>query len=75
MSESRWPVWKLAILLYPFAAAAVAINLFLVFLMAPVIGIAPLTPYASIIGGLVLGIPATWASGRWVRHMMDEADS
>ena len=27
--EHRWPVWKLAALLYVFAAGAVAINLFM----------------------------------------------
>lgn len=71
----RWPVWKLGVLLYPFAAGAVAINLFMLSLMAQVIGFTALSPHASIVGGLVLGVPAAWASGRWARQLMDQADS
>ena len=75
MSEGRWPVWKLAILLYPFTAGAVAINLFLLSLMGQAIGLPALSPNASVIGGVVLGVPAGWASGKWARHLMDQADS
>ena len=75
MTEGRWPVWKLAILLYPFTAGTVAINLFLLFLMLQFVGISALSPVASLIGGLILGIPTTWAAGKWARHLMDEADS
>ena len=75
MSDARWPVWKLSLLLYPFAAGAVAINLFLLFLMLQAIGITAISPNVSVIGGILLGIPAAWASGRWARHLMDEADS
>ena len=74
MSDARWPVWKLAVLLYPFVAGTVAINLFLLFLMLQVMGIPALSPETSILGGLILGLPATWAAGKWLRHLMDEAD-
>lgn len=69
-----WPVWKLAVLLYPLAAGAVAVNLFMLALMGRAIGLAELSPVTSVILGLVLGIPAAWATGRWVRRLMDEAD-
>ena len=69
-----WPVWKLALLLYPFAAGAVAINLFLIGLMTQAIGLRALSPLESTIGGIVLGIPATWLAGRWVRGLIDEAE-
>lgn len=75
MSDARWPVWKLAALLYPFVAGAVAINIFLLFLMLQVLGLDALSPEASVLGGLLLGVPATWLAGRWVRHLMDEGDS
>ena len=68
-------MWKLSVLLYPFAAAAVAINLFMLALMAQAIGLPALSPVASIIGGIILGVPAAWASGRWVRRLIDEADT
>ncbi|MBT8455393.1 MAG: hypothetical protein KJO15_04755 [Alphaproteobacteria bacterium] len=72
---TRWPVWKLSLLLYPFAAGAVAINLFMLCLMGQVFGLQALSPINSIIGGVVLGVPAAWASGIWARSMMDKADS
>lgn len=75
MKDDRWPIWKLAMVLYPFAAGAMAVNLFMASLIGPAIGFEPLSPNVSIIGGLILGVPAAWAAGRWARHMMDEADS
>ncbi len=74
-AERRWPIWKLAILLYPFAAGAAAINLFLLFLMLQAVGITAISPMASVWGGLALGFPAAWASGKWARTLMDRADS
>ena len=73
----RWPVWKLALLLYPFAAAAVAFNLFLLGLIARFAGWPQwqLSPVAALLWGLPLGVPAGWAAGRWVRRLMDEADA
>ncbi|MFK7837340.1 MAG: hypothetical protein AB8B60_14070 [Sulfitobacter sp.] len=73
-AERPWPVWKLALLLYPFAAGAVAINLFMAFLVGPVVGIEPISPVTALIWSVPLGIPATWAAARWARRLMDEAD-
>jgi len=70
----RWPVWKLALLFYPFAAAAVAINLFMLGLVAQVAGFDALSPDASLGWAVPLGVPATWLAGRWVRRLMDEAE-
>jgi len=71
--NKRWQVWKLALLLYPFATGALAINLFLVGLMAQAAGFANLPPLAALWISLPLGVPATWLAGRWVRRLMDEA--
>lgn len=71
----RWPVWKLALLLYPFAAGAVAINLFLLGLIFHVTGWQAIEPVTALIWSVPLGVPATWFAGRWVRGLMDEADS
>lgn len=73
-SEGRWPVWKLGLLLYPFAAAAVAINLFLAGLMGQAIGLQALSPQLALILSVPLGWPAAWAAGRWVRGLIDEAE-
>jgi hypothetical protein len=69
----RWPVWKLAILLYPFAATAVWINLFMLSLLLSWLGLPVLSPHLAAALALPLGIPATWAAGRWIRSLMDQA--
>ncbi|MEM9576866.1 MAG: hypothetical protein AAF999_07615 [Pseudomonadota bacterium] len=75
MSDSSpWPIWKLAVLLYPFAAGAVAINLFLVGLLGPVLGLPALTPWQALIASMFLGVPAAWGFARWVRGLIDEAE-
>jgi len=72
-ASGRWPVWALA--LYPFAAGAVAIDVFFVGLMAQAVDAPAIGPVASLALGGVLGAPAGWLSGRWVRRLMDEADA
>lgn len=72
--DGRWSITKLAVMLYPFAMGAVAINLFLLGLMWQVFGWPALSPLVSVILAVPLGIPASWASARWVRGLMDEAD-
>ncbi len=66
-------MWKLAVLLYPFAAAAVAINLFMLGLLGPSLGLPALPPVMALWLSLPLGVPAGWAAGRWARHLMDRA--
>ena len=73
-TEGRWPVWKLAALLYPATALAVAINLFLAGLIAHGVGFTAIPPVTALIWSVPLGVPATWLAGRWVRGLMDEAD-
>ncbi|MDZ4313085.1 MAG: NnrT protein [Cypionkella sp.] len=66
--------WLTAIL-YPFGAGAMAVNLFFASLIASWLGSPVLTPVQSVIGGAVLGIPATWAFARHIRRLMDKADT
>lgn len=75
MTEGRWPVWKLGVLLYPFVALAVAINLFLIGLMWQAVGLPAIAPVTALKWCVPLGVPATWAAAKWVRHLMDEADA
>lgn len=72
--DDRWPIWKLALLLYPFAAAAVAINLFMLSLMWQVAGLAALSPSLALALCVPLGLPASWAAARWVRSLIDRAE-
>ena len=71
--DDRWPVWKLGLLLYVFAAGAVAINLFMLGLMIQPLGLAALSPVMALALSGILGIPAAWLAGRWVHSLLDEA--
>ena len=72
--HTGWPLWKLGLLLYPFATSAVAINLFMLGLMAPAIGIAALTPETTLLLSLPLGLPFTWAAALWIRRLIATAE-
>lgn len=72
--EGRWSVTKLGVVFYPFSAAAVAINLFMLGLLGPAVGLPAIDPINAIIWSIPLGIPATWLIGKWIRSLMDEAD-
>ncbi len=65
---------RLALLLYPFTAAAVAINLFMVGLMWQRLGLPAIPPKLALLLAVPLGVPATWAAARWVRGLIDEAE-
>ncbi|WP_310620587.1 hypothetical protein [Flexibacterium corallicola] len=68
-----WSNRKLAIVLYPFVTATVAINLFFAALIGTFADLPALTPVMSLWLSLPLGIPATWASVKWVRSLLRQA--
>ena len=72
--DGRWPVWWLALLIYPFAAAAAAINLFMLALMGRAVGLASLSPPAALVFGAALGVPAAWWCARRLQWLMDQAE-
>jgi len=65
----------LGLLLYPFTAAAVAINLFLLGLLGQSVGLPALSPLQSLVWALPLGLPATWAVARWVQGLIARAEA
>lgn len=69
-----WSVRKLAVVFYPAAAAAVAINLFLLGLLWQTIGWPAMPPVDAILWSIPLGVPAAWLCAKWIRSLMDEAD-
>ena len=69
------PSWRLVAALYPFGAGAAAVNLFFASLIASWIGWPVLSPYQAVGGGLVLGVPATWAFARHLTQLMRRADA
>jgi hypothetical protein len=69
------PGWRLLAAIYPFAAGAAAVNLFFATMILSWIGWPVLTPVQSLLGGLALGLPATWAFARHIRRLMAEAEA
>ena len=65
---------RLTLVLYPFGAGAMAVNLFFASLIWSWVGWPVLTPVQSVLGGLVLGIPATYAFACHIRALMTKAD-
>jgi hypothetical protein len=68
------PGWRLLALVYPFAAGAAAVNLFFLSLILSWLGAPVLTPGLAVLGGTLLGLPATWAFARHIRRLMATAE-
>lgn len=65
---------RLMLILYPFAAGAVAINLFMLGLMGQAVGLPALAPMVALGLAMPLGVPATWAFAVWVKGLIDRAE-
>ncbi|WP_371227257.1 hypothetical protein [Roseovarius sp. 2305UL8-3] len=74
MSKQTKVTPKLFLLLYPFTALAVAINLFMLGLMWQTVGLPMISPVAALIACVPLGLPANWWITRWVQGLIDEAE-
>lgn len=58
---------------YPFAASAAAVNVYFVSLILSWLGLPVVTPAHAVLGGVVLGLPATWAFARHIHRLMEKA--
>lgn len=65
---------KLALILIPFVWGAIAINLFMLALMAQALGWPNLSPWATMAVAVPLTLPGTWLATRWVGGLLDEAE-
>lgn len=72
--KTWWDNARLAVLLYPFAFSAMAINIFLLGLMGQSLSLPALSPVTSLCLGLIAGVPAACLSGRWVRSLIERAE-
>ncbi|MBW4982279.1 NnrT protein [Mameliella sp. CS4] len=68
------PSWNLLAGLYPFGAGAMAVNLFFASLIGSWVGWPVLTPWQAVAGGLVIGLPATYAFACHIAGLMQKAD-
>lgn len=66
---------RVTLLLYPFGAGAAAVNLFFASLILSWVGLPVLTPVWSVLGGMVLGLPATHLFAAHILRLMDEAET
>jgi hypothetical protein len=66
---------RLTLILYPFGAGAMAVNVFCASLIWSWIGWPVLTPVQSVMGGLVVGMPATLVFASHIRRLMAQADA
>ena len=68
------PGWRLLAALYPFAAGAMAVNLYFLSLALSWVGLPVLSPTQAVLGSLTLGAAADWAFARHLCRLMAEAD-
>lgn len=74
MTSARWSVWQITLVLFPFGAGAVAVNIFFASLISSWLGCPVISPQQAIAAGAIAGIPATYWFARHIRKLMDEAD-
>lgn len=67
------PGWRLLGAIYPFAAGAAAVNVYFLSLILNWLGLSVVTPAQAVLGGVVLGLPATWAFARHIHRLMAKA--
>ena len=61
-------------MLYPFGLGAMAVNLFFAALIGSWLGLPVLTPVQSVLGGALLGVPASWLFAGYITRLMAKAD-
>lgn len=72
---SGWPIWKIAVALYPLGAGAMGVNVFFASLIGSWIGLPVLPTVWSSVLGCLIGIPFSYAFARHIRRLMNEADA
>ncbi len=74
MKRQGWSAPTIAIALYPFAAGAMAVNVFFASLIGSWIGLPVLSTWWSVIVGAIIGVPAAYAFALHIRTLMDKAE-
>jgi hypothetical protein len=75
MTGRGWSTRQIALVLYPFGAGAMGVNVFFAALIFSWIGGPVLSTGWAFATGCIIGIPATWAFARHIRHLMDQANA
>lgn len=69
------PSPKLVLGLYPFAAGAMALNIFMASLILGWVGLPIITPWTAAWLSIPLGLPPAWIYARHLTRLMHEADA
>lgn len=73
--RGRWPVWRLALTLWPLACGAMTVNVHFLALLGRAVGGPVLVPWMALALGAVTGVPAALGFAVWIRRLMDRADA
>ncbi len=73
--KGRWPVWRLAALLWPLAFGAMTVNIHFLGLLGRAVDGPAVTPALALSLGAAAGVPVAWAFARWFRRLMNKADA
>ena len=75
MTTRGWSTRTIAVVLYPFAAGAMATNVFFASLIGSWVGLPVLSSLWSVVLAALIGVPASWAFARHIRTLMDKSDT
>lgn len=75
MRRSGWSTRTIAVVLYPFGAGAMAVNVFFASLIGSWAGLPVLSSVQSILIGGLIGVPATYLFARHIRKLMSDAEA
>ncbi|MEH6522855.1 NnrT protein [Sulfitobacter sp.] len=73
MIQDGWSTRTIALVLYPFGAGAMAVNVFFASLIGSWVGLPILSTGWSILIGALIGVPATLAFARHIRNLIDRS--
>ncbi|MBL4768669.1 MAG: NnrT protein [Rhodobacteraceae bacterium] len=71
--NSDWSNRRITLVLYPFGAGVMALNVFFASLIGSWVGWPVLGPIPSLAIGAVLGLPATFWFARYIKGLMRQA--
>ncbi|MFT4959549.1 MAG: hypothetical protein ACI92Z_000625 [Paracoccaceae bacterium] len=71
--NTDWSVRRITLVLYPFGAGVMALNVFFASLIGSWIGWPVLAPIPSLAIGAVLGLPTTLWFARYIKGLMRQA--
>ncbi|SEQ48128.1 hypothetical protein SAMN04488092_107135 [Thalassovita taeanensis] len=74
MNQRSMSVAKIALLLFPFGAGAMSVNVFFASLIGSWVGLPVLSATWSMILGSAIGGPTTWIFSRHIRALMEQAN-